>query len=86
MPKYHKIDHGFSPWINASKAPGEWQTLAVTFLAPWFGADGKKTVNARFVKAVLNGKVVQDDVELLSATGHIWYKPEVSKGADPAPG
>ncbi|MEO6809394.1 MAG: DUF1080 domain-containing protein [Isosphaeraceae bacterium] len=80
LPKYHQIDDGFPPLVNASKAPGEWQTLAVTFLAPRFDADGKKTTNARFVKVVLNGKVVQDDVELLYATGHAWHKPEVPKG------
>lgn len=79
-PNYHHIDKGYAPRTNACKAPGEWQSLDIIFLAPKFGADGKKTANARFLKVVLNGQVVQDDVEVKSPTGHNWTKQEVPTG------
>ena len=34
LPRYHHIDEGFPPMVNASKPPGEWQTLTATFRAP----------------------------------------------------
>jgi len=56
------------PRVNASKAPGEWQKLVIDFRAPKFGADGKKTANARFVKIELNGQVIQENVEMKGPT------------------
>lgn len=78
-PVYHHIDKGYPPKVNASKPPGEWQTLDITFRAPKFDASGKKTANARF-KVVLNGQVVQDEVEVPCPTGDNWKKPEVPEG------
>lgn len=79
-PVYHHIDKGYPPKVNAAKPAGEWQTLDITFRAPKFDASGKKTANARFVKVVLNGQVVQDDVELPYPTGDNWSKPEHPTG------
>ena len=42
LPKYHHIDDGTPPLVNASRRPGEWQTLDVTFRAPRFARDGKR--------------------------------------------
>ncbi len=80
LPNYHHIDDGFPPRQNACKPPGEWQTLDVTFCAPRFDASGKKVANARFLKVVLNGKVVQEDVDVPSPTGHAWRDREVAAG------
>jgi hypothetical protein len=80
LPTYHHIDDGTPPRTNASRPPGEWQTLDITFRAPRFDANGKKTENARFVKVVLNGQVVQEDVGLLYATGHAWHGKEHPTG------
>ena len=80
LPFYHHIDAGFAPRVNASRAPGEWQSLDVTFRAPRFGADGKKTANARFVKVVLNGQVVHENVEVPAPTGHAWHNQESPTG------
>ncbi len=80
LPKYHHTDHGYPPKVNACKPPGEWQTLDVTFLAPRFDRKGKKIANAKFVKVLLNGVVVQDDVEVSSPTGHYWRLPETPRG------
>ena len=79
-PKYHHIDDGIAPSLNASRPPGEWQTLDMVFLAPRFDADGKKTVNARMLKVVLNGQLIHDNVEMKTATGNDWNKPEHTTG------
>jgi hypothetical protein len=59
---------GHSPLVNASLPPGQWQTFDVVFRAPRFDAAGKKTANARFVKVVHNGRLVQEDVEVFGPT------------------
>ena len=58
-----------APSENASKAPGEWQTFDITFRAPRFDASGKKTENAKFIKVVLNGKTIHENVEAPKPTG-----------------
>jgi hypothetical protein len=80
LPKYHYLDKGFPPRTNASKPPGEWQTLDVIFHAPRFGPDGKKVDDARFAKVVLNGQVIHQDQALASPTGHAWKLKEVPTG------
>ena len=80
LPRYHYLDEGFAPRVNAARPAGEWQTLDIIFKAPRFDEAGKKVANARFVKVVLNGKLVQDDLELKAPTGHAWRLPEVRKG------
>ncbi len=79
LPTYKHIDKGIAPKVNACKAPGEWQALSAVFLAPRF-ADGKKTANARIVKATLNGRVIHEGQELATPTGHNWSKKEMEKG------
>jgi len=56
------------PRVNASRAPGEWQTFDITFRAPRFDAKGTKIANARFLKVVHNGKVIHEDVEVKGPT------------------
>ena len=69
------------PRTNACKAPGEWQTYDVVFRAPRFDAAGKKTANARFVKVVLNGEVIHEDVAVEYPTGSAWrQKKETPTG------
>lgn len=80
LPTYHHIDEGYPPKVNACKPPGEWQTLDVTFLAPKFDASGKKTSDAKFVKVVLNGETVQENLSIPCPTGHAWTKKEIAKG------
>jgi hypothetical protein len=80
-PQYRHIDKGTAPRVNAAKPPGEWQTLDISFRAPRFDADGKKTANARFLKVVLNGEVVHEDVEVEYPTGSAWrLKKEMPTG------
>ena len=80
LPKYHYLDDGVPPLLNATKPSGEWQTLDVVFHAPRFDARGKKTADARLLKVVLNGQVIHEDVALKTPTGHAWHDQEVAKG------
>jgi hypothetical protein len=80
LPKYHHIDEGTPPLVNAARPPGAWQTLDVTFRAPRFARDGTKVENARFVKVVLNGQVIHENVDVKAPTGHVWRQTEISKG------
>lgn len=79
-PRYHHIDEGIAPKVNACKAPGEWQTLEATFLSPRFDASGKKIANARIVRATLNGQLIHENQELLTPTGNNWNRKEVASG------
>jgi hypothetical protein len=79
-PVYHYLDKGVPPRTNAARRPGEWQTLDVVFQTPRFDAQGKKTADAHFVKVVLNGTVIHQDVAVETPTGHAWHEKEVARG------
>lgn len=70
---------GHTPKVNASKAPGEWQSFDITFRAPRFDAAGKKTENAKFIKVVHNGTVIHENVEMTGPTRG-GREPEVASG------
>lgn len=70
---------GHPPSVNASTAPGTWQTFDIRFTAPRFGKDGNKTTNARFDRVVHNGQLVHEDVELTGPTRGGWVG-EVPQG------
>ncbi len=59
---------GFSPPINASKKPGQWQQYVIEWRAPQFDGNGHKTRNAMFVKVELNGKVLHKNLEMPGPT------------------
>jgi len=81
QPRYHLIDEGVPPQTNAARPAGQWQTLDVVFQAPRFSPDGQKTKHARFIKVVLNDRVIHENVELKWPTGHAWRtKTEAAKG------
>jgi len=50
------------------RAPGEWNSFEIHWQAPRFDAEGHKTANARFLKVVLNGAVIHENLEMPSAT------------------
>lgn len=70
-----------APRINTSKAPGLWQDLKISFQAPRFNSAGEKIQNARFLKVLLNGVVVQENVELFTPTPGAVTNQEVAKAA-----
>lgn len=70
---YHRwIDNkgvgGSAPSRNASRRPGEWQSYQIWFRGPRLNASGTKTENARFLRVLHNGLVVQNNVELEGPT------------------
>ncbi|MGX5818915.1 family 16 glycoside hydrolase [Chitinophaga lutea] len=67
-PEGQKGYQGYAPRQNASKAPGLWQHLKVSFQAPRFDASGNKIENARILRAELNGVVIHENVELMGST------------------
>ncbi len=42
LPRYHHLDDGYAPKVNAARPAGEWQTLDLIFKAPRFDRSGKK--------------------------------------------
>jgi 3-keto-disaccharide hydrolase len=70
---------GTPPALNASRAPGLWQHLEISFRAPRF--DGKRKVaNARFVRVVVNGVTVQENVEVTGPTRAAPFADERATG------
>jgi hypothetical protein len=71
---------GRAPRVNASKAPGEWQSFEVVFRAPRFDAAGRKTANALFVKVIQNGIVIHENVEVTGPTRAAAFRDEKPLG------
>jgi hypothetical protein len=71
---------GHPPRVNASRAPGQWQSFDVVFRAPRFDADGKKTADAKFIKVVHNGVVVHENVEVTGPTRAAAFSDEARLG------
>ncbi|WP_018617824.1 family 16 glycoside hydrolase [Spirosoma luteum] len=66
---------------NASRAPGLWQHLKISFQAPRFSANSaQKTENARIIRVELNGVLVQDNVELTGPTRSTAFEDEKATG------
>jgi hypothetical protein len=56
-----------APRKNAAKKPGEWQKFVIEFQAPKFEGN-KKVANAKFLKVMLNGQVIHENVEMKGPT------------------
>ncbi|MDP6524834.1 MAG: DUF1080 domain-containing protein [Kiritimatiellia bacterium] len=56
------------PKMNACKKPGEWQKYEIYFHAPEFDEGGKKIKNAFFERVILNGKLIQENIEMEECT------------------
>ncbi|MCF6404787.1 DUF1080 domain-containing protein [Chitinophaga filiformis] len=67
-PEGQKGYDGHAPRVNASRAPGLWQHMKISFQAPRFDASGKKTANARMLLVELNGVTIHENVELMGPT------------------
>jgi len=71
---------GTAPKINASKAPGEWQTIDITFRAPRFDHTGKKTRDATFEKVLVNDVLVQENATATGPTRSAPFEGETTLG------
>jgi hypothetical protein len=58
-----------APLLNACGVPGTWQKYEIEFVAPKFDTAGNKTANAMFKKVLLNGVIVQENVQVEKSTG-----------------
>jgi hypothetical protein len=79
-PEGQKGYQGYAPRQNASKAPGVWQKLEVSFQAPQFDAAGKKTENARFLSVKLNGVTIHENLEVFGPTRGSLTGEDVAEG------
>lgn len=71
---------GWAPRQNASRAPGVWQHIKISFRAPRFDASGKKTENALIERIELNGTLIHENVVLSGPTRGPMSETETAKG------
>lgn len=67
-PEGEKGYEGYPARQNASRAPGLWQHLKISFQAPRFDERGNKIQPATMLKVELNGVTIHEDVELSGPT------------------
>jgi hypothetical protein len=79
-PEGQKGYEGRAPRQNASRAPGLWQHLKISFQAPRFSANGQKTENAKVLRVELNGVPIHENVELSGPTRGAIAADEVAMG------
>jgi len=79
-PEGQKGYEGHAPRQNASRAPGLWQHIKISFQAPRFNASGQKIENARILRVELNGVFIQENVELSGPTRGTLENNEVASG------
>jgi hypothetical protein len=69
---------GSAPRVNASLPPGHWQSYQIWFRAPRFDANGNKVANAKFLRVLYNGILVQENVEVPGPTRAHMEIPEAA--------
>jgi hypothetical protein len=52
---------GTPPLVNATRPAGQWQSYEIWFRAPRFEKSGRKVENARFLRVLQNGILVQEN-------------------------
>ncbi len=70
------------PLVNPTRAPGVWQTYDIIFTAPKFDSAKKLTAPAR-ATVLLNGVLVQNNVEIQGATAWIGKPVYTAHGCAP---
>ncbi|EAZ79559.2 probable large multifunctional protein-putative glycosyl hydrolase [Algoriphagus machipongonensis] len=79
-PDGQKGYQGYAPRQNASKAPGVWQKLDVSFQAAKFNSNGEKIENARFLYVALNGVTIHENLEVFGPTRGSLTGEDVAEG------
>ena len=65
------------PLVNATRAPGEWQTYDIIFTAPVFNKDGIK-VKSAYITVIHNGVLIQNHVEVKGSTEYIGLPKNIA--------
>lgn len=79
-PEGQKGYDGHPAPVNACLAPNLWQHLEIEFRAPRFDTQGKKIEPARFVRVVMNGVVMHENVFLSGPTRASAFNDEKPTG------
>jgi len=64
----NRAEGGSAPRVNVQRQAGEWQRYHIWFRAPRFDSTGKKIENARFLRVMFNGVMIQENVEVPAGT------------------
>lgn len=70
------------PLVNATRAPGQWQTYDIIYTAPVFD-DAKKLTRPAYVTVLHNGVLVQNHTEIKGPTSWIGHPPYEAHGCAP---
>ncbi len=79
-PEGQKGYDGHAPRVNASRAPGIWQHLKISFQAPGFNGT-TKIENAKMLRVELNGVLIHENVELSGPTRGSVSEQEIAEDA-----
>lgn len=79
-PEGEKGYEGYAPRFNVAKAPGLWQNIKISYQAPRFDASGKKISNAVFLKIILNGVLIHENVAVSGPTRGSLTAEDVAMG------
>lgn len=71
---------GVPPRVRAERPAGQWQSFHIWFQPPRFDASGKKVANAKFLRVLLNGVLIQENVERVAFTQAAPPLPESATG------
>ena len=72
----------YPPLVNPDRKPGEWNAYDIIYTAPVFKADGSYMYRPR-ITVLLNGVLVQNNVEILGTTEYIGLPRCVQHGDGP---
>lgn len=67
------------PLVNASRAPGEWQTYDIIYTAPVFTESGQLKYPGR-ITVIHNGVVIQNNVSIKGTTEYIGLPKNIAHG------
>ncbi len=72
----------YMPLVNACRAPGEWQSYDIIFMAPEFNADGIR-VRSGYLTVFHNGVLIQNHAEVQGTTEYIGLPKNIAHGDAP---
>ncbi|MEQ8767772.1 MAG: DUF1080 domain-containing protein [Planctomycetota bacterium] len=71
---------GRAPMFNAFRGAGQWHSLDISFEAPRFDEQGRKTANARFLRVKIDDVLLHENIEVPNPTRGAVGNGEVAVG------